>query len=300
MTRILTTVLLCLLGIVVIGVLALGSTGRGTLATSLKETLLEHSDAGRGFQDGQLVWRQEQPVRITIEQLPSLEGRLRGTRYQGQFVSSRLSWYGVSLREAIGQCLEISPARVEGDASLDGIWLDVDLGRIQSAFESRFKDWGESKAAVLDALEQSYGLAVTTEQRMAEVDVLVAGPGWAAHANPAGDDRDGDMSGDDSHLRVVSTRAQVFVNHLRGTLGFEDVEGIDLDQQVDIDLQWDPSDPDDHRRQVAEQLDLTIVTRMRERLFASVEGVATPPQHIRAEVDPPRAEAETTDAPEDR
>jgi len=130
------------------------------LAGMIQHHAIEASGEGSGFQDGAVVFATFDDQRITIEQLPSLKGRLRGVESTTGFFVDELTWYGVSLREAIGHCLDVDPALVTGDERLDSIWLDVNAARSHGPFSEAMEGWDEFTGSVLSGLEQAYGLTV--------------------------------------------------------------------------------------------------------------------------------------------
>ncbi len=271
--------LLGLLGLVVVGVLSVVATGDEGLMGDIKQSMLEHSDAGTGYDDGALVWRQDEPTRITIEQLPTLEGRRRGTSWEGDPFLARMSWFGVSLRETIAHALELPPSRVFGDASLDGIWLDVDAARTHGLFDSAFDDWEPVRATILEAIERSYGLDVLVTEEALDVRTVHAGPGWAAHVEHGGGRST--LTRGDGRLALRNGHVAILLADLRSALGVELSEGLDTDLRYTFDLTWDPELPGALERALEEQLDLHLEEVVEVLEVARVDGVARPPDHLR-------------------
>ncbi len=246
------------------------------VGAQVRSGLYSHHDGGRGFDDGRLVWSQASPERITLEELPSLEGRLRGRRRGGDFVADEMSWYGVSLRECLAYCLDLSPRHVDGDEALDGIWLDVDASRVATGLGGDEEDWSGVEQRVLEGVLETYGLSLERGEGPREVVVLSAGPGWAEHIVPRGP---GPTSARRRHGRLVFRNARIeeLLALLRRELDFDATEGFDLDDRCDVMLSFDAEDPGDLARVLAEECDLHLVIESRDMPHATVRGVPTSP-----------------------
>lgn len=304
MIRTLLWCLAALLGLSVLAVISLPGADREKLMEAIGRRSLKHSSAGLGYDDGALVWRETEPYRITVEQLPSLEGRRRGSSWNTGFFQTRMSWFGVSVREAIAHCLSRPPSRVLGDESLDGWWLDVDAARTRSIMESGLGDWDPVRARILEGLCKHYGLTVTASVEDVPMTVVRAGPGWAAHLAPLVDEddedrderrgrrrrpRDGQVLHENGTLSVEQLRVSSLLVVLRETLGVQQGEDMDTSALCSFQIPWHGDweglargeSADELRRTLARELDLHVEDVVREVEVAHVAGVAQPPLHLR-------------------
>ncbi len=270
--------LLVVLGLAIVAGLSLSTGGSEGLVSSLGNLAMEKSDAGQGYDDGQLVWRDTGEIRLTVEQLPSLEGRRLGSSSNSGFFTGRMSWFGISLRDAIARCVDLPSSRVLGDESLDGFWFDIDAARKHGFLEHDFDGWDDAHARILEGLTQHYGVSVALSTEQLPVKVMRAGPAWSQHL---GGDRDGQVMRSDGSLSIQGQRTSVLLSQLRVLIGVELTENMDLDAPCTVDLHWDPADPDGLTEALAEQLDLHVEEQLRDLQLARVEGVATRPAHLK-------------------
>lgn len=268
-------IVILVVGLFVGGVLAIlagGDERRQAVADGLRTGVLELTDQGRGYNDGRHVWSCESPARITIEELPTLEGRRVGSSYNSGFLSSRMSWFGVSIREALARCLDLPVDRVEGPDVLDRRWLDVDAARAGGVLGDGVRGWDDTHGTILQGLLEGYDLTYALETQTRPHIRVVAGPGWARHEGHH--HRGGSKtSSKDGWLKLRGP-----AGHLLNTLGHKldpvaDSEGLDLDARVEIELSWDPQDG----RQglidaLADQLDLHITEIEQEVPVAVIHG----------------------------
>ena len=268
-----------------LGLLGLSLSGDTGLAHVVGERVLSHNDDGRGYFDGALVFRREAMPRLTLEQLPTLEGRRVGSSYSGGFVTTRMSWFGVSLRDILARCSDLPQSRVLGDESLDELFFDVDAARPVSLLENSFDGWEPAQEILLDEALAAYGLQLSFEERPVPVRVLEAGPGWPP-LPPEGAETGGDATVQQWHEGVLLRNAPVvhLIGRLRHELGFAETTGVDEDERMTLELRWDDDLDGDLERVLAEEFDLHLVSRELVRRVALVDGVATPPAHVRDEL----------------
>lgn len=270
-------VLLLLLALVVPALLSPGRSADDGLNGFLHRHLMELSGSGGGFRDGFVVFEERAPDRITVEQLPTLEGRLRGIHYGSEALADELIWYGVSLRECIARCLGISPALVLGDASLDGVWLDVNAARSRGLLEAPTEDWSAIEARILEGVAAAYGLDVERERSTRHVAVLRAGPRWAEH------ERGGRWGGQrvmhaPGQLELENAPTALLLEQIAEVVPCDVLEGIDPRGSCTVALAWDAGNTEAFETALTEQLDLHVVEESREVDMAVVKGVATPPE----------------------
>jgi hypothetical protein len=282
MARVILWLFVGLLVLVALALPALMTSGEAAsvgLTGAFRQHLLELSGDGGGFQDGQLVFEAHQPHRITVEQLPTLEGRLRGLHYTGSPLADELIWYGMSLRECIALCLDLPVGLVVGDESLDGIWLDVNAARSRGLFDPQLQDWTDVKLAILDGLQDSYDLGISLTRTSRDVRVLQAGPGWAEHERTERSRRQTMTSGP-GRFELTGVPTSRLLEQIQELLPYELHEGLDPDVACDVVLAWEPGDSEAFAAALAEQLDLRRVDDRREVDLATVEGEvagASPP-----------------------
>lgn len=264
--------------LVLVAVLTLA--GDGDFSGLLREKMLQHSSSGLGFADGELVVQRLEMPRFTVEQLASLDGRLQGISYSSDPLLARMSWYGVSLRDAFRLAADLPDSQVIGDPGLDEIWLDVDASRTKGFFESSANGWEECKALLLPALAQAYGLQPEREQRLLQQRVLRAGPGLAPH-------RSGRRGGGSTVrqqpgvLGLENAPISHALEFVRERVGYDVTEGIDADERFSFSLQWDPDDEASLVPALAEQLDLHLESVERSCPVLVLSGVPRPPEHRR-------------------
>lgn len=264
-------------GLLVLGVLVLLATGDGAssdMRDTLRRKVFEMAGGGRGFNDGALVWRETEPFRITIEELPSLDGRRLGSRYEGGLVADQMSLFGYSLRELVARCLSLKGDRVLGDASLDQRWFDVDAARVRGLSAPSVNDWEPIYERVLEALLQSYELTLEYGDEVRELTVLRAGPKWDEHLlSDQRSHRGSSITSGDGVLMLDNLPAERMVRKLEQRLGVLEVEGLDETALCSFALRWEPGDTDSLARALAEQLDLQLFTEERSVEVALVSGV---------------------------
>ncbi|MFT7462381.1 MAG: hypothetical protein ACI9EF_000721 [Pseudohongiellaceae bacterium] len=258
----------------VLVLLATGGETRAELRDSLRSQALDMSGGGRGFQDGLLVWQQDQPQRITIEELPSLDGRRLGASYSGGFFTDEKSLYGFTLRQLLAECLELPIARVAGDESLDKLWFDVDAARSDSPLNRSMSGWEPVHQSVVAALLESYELTLIEEERVLPVSLLRAGPGWASHEHERRRGRRGSSLTTGGSL-VILENASVseFVKVLEKNLGELELDGIDRNALCTLELRWTQGDRESLLRALAEELDIVCSTEDQRLRAVVITGV---------------------------
>lgn len=274
MVKVLGWIVILVIGLFVGGVIAIlagGDERRQAVADSLRGGVMELSDEGQGYHDGRRVWSTESPCRITIEQLPSLEGRRLGSSYNSGFLTARMSWFGISLRDALARALDVPSRQVEGDAALDSTWLDVDAARAGGVFGNGINDWDEVNESILAGLLEGYDLTVSFEPQLRPHIAVVAGPGWAAHEQSRRRGRTRSTS------REGWLELEGPVSQLLNTLGqrldpVAETEGLDTSAWLDLELSWDANDPRGLQDALAEQLDLHVTRVEREVVVVRVAG----------------------------
>ena len=96
----------------------------------------------------------------------------------------------------------------------------------------------------------------------------------------------GDATVQQWHEGVLLRNAPVvhLIGRLRHELGFAETTGVDEDERMTLELRWDDDLDGDLERVLAEEFDLHLVSRELVRRVALVDGVATPPAHVRDEL----------------
>jgi len=262
-------------GLIVLSVLFLLSARdeqQEQLRGAIQKVAMDMAGGGQGFDDGALVWRETEPYRITIEQLPTLEGRRLGTRISGGLLADRMSWYGVSLRAAIGRCLSFRTDRVLGDALLDGLWLDVDAARPHGMLWSGMDEWEPVHQRILQGLLESYDLTLHIDREVRDLAIIEAGPGWAEHL-VQGRRRRTSISTGSGLLTLKGMPVGRLLHQVQQELGALELVDIRSDDICNLELQWKEGDSESLIEALADQLDLHVLHEERELEVAIVVGV---------------------------
>jgi hypothetical protein len=272
---------------IVVGGLMLLVVGFMTLSederSALRQNFASYSDAGLGYQDGRVVFAEQLPFRVTLEQLPTLEGRRQGQHYRSDMLFDRRSWFGISLRETVAACLDLREDQVDGDSSLDGIWLDIDCARTAGSADSVFDSWQPQRERILQVLLEGYGLGLETLTETRPVATLRAGPAWSEHL--VDDGAGGVMTQQDGLIDFQGIAFRHLLAALQEWFPIHDLEGLDLDDRCTAVITWSAGDSAALRAALAEQLDLHIEEQLLPVTVAQVSGVARPPWEDTVEED---------------
>lgn len=264
------------LGVIfVLVLLSVGGDTRAELRDNLRGKVLDMSGDGMGFNDGVEIWQQTEPFRLTIAELPNLDGRREGASYSGGFFTVSMALYGRNLRQLLGECLSLRSDRVLGDEALDQRWFDVDAARAQSGVTEGMGGWEPVYESVLAVLLESYGLTVDSQEQEVEVAVLSAGPGWSDHVHDDRRRRGTSITTGGGVLILKHGSVRRMVQALEQQLGVLETEGLDDDDLCDVEMRWPPGDRQALLGVLAEQFDLHLADETRRVEVAVVTGVPT-------------------------